>query len=248
LTRSASAAEERYAQLLGAKADIEQKVEERTARLRETSEQLESALKEMQALKEAERNFFANVSHDLRTPLTLILAPLAEVLARDELPERTRQYLETIRRNAEQLRRLIDQLLEMEKIEAGRAEISRAPMDPVALVRGLEERFAAAAAASGIALYVDAPERMAVLALDGVSLESALSNVVANALRFAKSRGAVTLCERQGAVVIEARDDGEGIAPEDLPRIFERFAQGGDSAQRKSGTGLGLALAREAAR
>jgi signal transduction histidine kinase len=248
LTRSASAAEERYAQLLGTKAEVEQKVEERTARLREAGQRLEAALREMQALKEAERTFFANVSHDLRTPLTLILAPLGEVLSRGDLAEETRRALEIIRNNAGELRKLIDQLLEMEKIEAGRAEVVRAPADPVALLRGLAERFSAAASTEGIALEVDTPAQVAPLALDSFSVESALSNLAANALRFARSRIALRLAEREGAVVFEVRDDGEGIAPEDLPRIFDRFAQAGDSAKRKSGTGLGLALAREAAR
>jgi len=244
LTRSASAHEERYVELLDTKAEVERKVRE----LAQANDRLAVVLREMQALKDAERMFFANVSHDLRTPLTLILAPLGEVLARHDLSGDTRRALETIRKNAEQLRKLIDQLLEMEKIEAGRAEISRAPTDPVALLRGLGERFSAAAAANGIALEVEAPPRMAPLPIDGFSIESALSNLAANAFRFAHRKVSLRLAERDGAVVFEVRDDGDGIAPQDLHRIFDRFAQVGDTARRKSGTGLGLALAREAAR
>jgi signal transduction histidine kinase len=248
LTRSASAAEERYAELLVTKAEVERKVEERTGRLRETSVRLEAALRVMEELKNAQRSFYANVSHDLRTPLTLILAPLGEILSRDVLPEGTRRHLETIRKNAEALRKIIDQLLEMEKIDAGRAELTRLPTDPVALVRAIEERFAVPAASNGIALTVEAPERLPLVLIDPTFIESALSNLVANAFRFARTQVVLRLSEREGALIFKVEDDGEGIAPEDLPRIFDRFAQAGDTAKRKSGTGLGLALAREAAR
>jgi signal transduction histidine kinase len=248
LTRSASASEERYAELLVTKAEVERKVEERTARLRETSLRLEAALRVMEELKNAQRSFYANVSHDLRTPLTLILAPLGEILGREGLSDGTRRHLETIRKNAEQLRKLIDQLLEMEKIDAGRAEVTRLATDPVALVRAIEERFAVPAASNGIALTVEAPEHLALVQIDPTFIESALSNLVANAFRFARSQVVLRLSERADALVFEVQDDGEGIAPEDLPRIFDRFAQAGDTAKRKSGTGLGLALAREAAR
>jgi signal transduction histidine kinase len=258
LTRSASAAEERYAQLLQTKSEIELKVEERTARLTETGERLEATLKQVRALKEAEKNFYANVSHDLRTPLTLILAPIGELLERRDLSEQARRYLEAVRRNAEQLRKMIDQLLDLEKVDAGRVELTRAPVDPAAFLRTIEEQFSAAASASGIALDVGGtpPQPQpaspspspSVIWADTGWIDSALQNLVVNALRFAKSRVRVKLGEGADAVVFQVEDDGEGIAPEDLPRIFDRFAQGGDAARRKSGTGLGLTLAREAAR
>jgi signal transduction histidine kinase len=248
LTRSASAAEERYAQLLQTKSEIELKVEERTAKLSETSGRLESTLKEVQGLKDAEHRFYSNVSHDLRTPLTLILAPLSELLERKDLPERVTGYLATIRRNTEQLRRMIDQLLDLEKVDAARVELTKVPVEPAAFLRTIDEQFSAAATASGITLDFVVPDAPKAIPLDASWIDSALQNLVINALRFASSRVAVRLRDDAASVVFEVEDDGEGIAPQDLTRIFDRFAQAGDAARRKSGTGLGLALAREAAR
>jgi signal transduction histidine kinase len=248
LTRSASSAEERYAQLLQTNAEIEMKVEERTARLSETSARLEATLKQVQALKDAERNFYSNVSHDLRTPLTLIVAPVSELLRRHDLPGQAVRFLETVKRNAEQLRRMIDQLLDLEKVDAGRVELAPVAIDPSGLLRTIEEQFAAAAVSGAVALETEGPDGAAAISVDVGWITSALQNLVVNALRFARHRVSVRLREEEPGVVFEVEDDGAGIAPEDLPHIFDRFAQGGDVARRKSGTGLGLALAREAAR
>jgi signal transduction histidine kinase len=248
LTRSAASAEERYAQLLETNTEIEMKVEERTARLSETSARLEATLKQVQALKDAERNFYSNVSHDLRTPLTLIMAPVSELLRRRDLPAQGVRFLETVKRNTEQLRRMIDQLLDLEKVDAGRVELAPVPIDPSGLLRTIEEQFSAAAVSGAVALETEGPEMAAEISVDIGWITSALQNLVVNALRFARHRVSVRLREEPPGVVFEVEDDGSGIAPEDLPRIFDRFAQGGDVARRRTGTGLGLALAREAAR
>src|SRR4029079_14984501 len=108
LAKSVRFHEERFAELTEAKAEVERKVEGRTAEIREVNQRLAATLDEVRSLEQAERNFFANISHDLRTPLTLILAPLDNLILAAGLGAAERRSIETIRRNAQQLRRLID--------------------------------------------------------------------------------------------------------------------------------------------
>ena len=247
LVASARAHEERFAQLTEAKEEVERKVEERTAEIREVNQKLAATLEEVRSLEQAERNFFANVSHDLRTPLTLILAPLDSLLAAAGLTGPERRSLETIQRNAQQLRRLIDQLLDVEKIQAGRTEIVRMPTDLRSLVDNVVEKFSGEAVKRRLRIE-SAPTEVRPLSIDAGWIDSALMNLVANATRFART--VIRIRARDGAdgAVVEVEDDGPGISHEELPHIFERFVQGGTARERRGGTGLGLAIAREAVR
>jgi signal transduction histidine kinase len=134
------------------------------------------------------------------------------------------------------------------KVEAGAAQLERAPVDLGALARRAVEGFRTAAEARSIKLGVVAPEPMAALLLDAGWIESALTNLVANAMKAIDAGGRVTvrIVDRGDSVRLEVEDDGPGIAPDLLERLFERFAQG--SGERRRGSGLGLALVREAAR
>lgn len=249
LARSVRFHEEQFAQLTEAKSEVDRKVEERTEEVVDANRKLATALQDMQALEQAERNFFANISHDLRTPLTLILAPLDELLADDAaLPLTIRQSMETIQRSARQLRRLIDQLLDLEKIQAGRVELSRGPVDMRGLLQGVAERFSTIARKQSRTVDLSAPESARLISLDARWVDSAVTNLVSNALRFARTAVRIRLADCPEAAVVEVEDDGPGIPPEELSRIFDRFVQGGPPGERRGGTGLGLAIAREAAR
>lgn len=248
LLRSVQANELRFAELREAKADVERKVEARTAELRATSGMLAQALDEVRALDRAKTDFFANVSHDLRTPLTLIVSPLEEMLAGREPPGGRAAALEAMHRNASRLLVLIHQLLDLAKIDAGQARLSRAPTDVLALVQRVLEGFAGAATARAVGLRVDGPQRLAAVAIDTAWIESAIANLVANAVRFAKREVVVVVRDEGDAVALSVRDDGAGIRAAELPRVFERFAQAGDDEARRGGTGLGLAIVAEAAR
>jgi signal transduction histidine kinase/CheY-like chemotaxis protein len=239
--------EERFAELTEAKAEVERKVEERTTEIREVNQRLAATLEEVRSLEQAERNFFANISHDLRTPLTLILAPLDNLILAAGLGAAERRSIETIRRNAQQLRRLIDQLLDVEKIQAGRTEIIRVPTDLRALVENVVEKFSGEAAKRN--LRVDATVGdLRSLAIDAAWIDSALMNLVANATRFAHSTIRIRVREPGDDVVVEVEDDGPGIPRAELPHIFDRFVQAGTPRERRGGSGLGLAIAREAVR
>ncbi len=247
LVVSARAHEERFAQLTEAKAEVERKVEERTTEIREVNQKLASTLDDVRSLEQAERNFYANISHDLRTPLTLILAPLDTLLGAAGLDARERRSLETIQRNALQLRRLIDQLLDIEKIQAGRVEIVRVPTDLANLVENIVAKFSGEAAKRQLRIDAGAIE-VRPMALDAGWIDSALMNLVANATRFARTTIRIGARDAPEGAVIDVEDDGPGIAKEELPHIFERFVQAGTPRERRGGSGLGLAIAREAVR
>jgi signal transduction histidine kinase len=247
LVVSARAHEERFAQLTDAKAEVERKVEDRTTEIREVNQRLAATLDEVRALEQAERNFFANISHDLRTPLTLILAPLDDLLASADLGQADRRSLETIRRNAQQLRRLIDQLLDVEKIQAGRVVLARTLTDVRSLIDNLVEKFSGEAAKRKLRIEPIVAD-LRPLAIDAGWIDSALMNLVANATRFARATIRIRAEEAADAVVIHVEDDGPGIAEDALPHIFDRFVQAGSQRERRGGSGLGLAIAREAVR
>ncbi len=242
--------ESRFEQLLEAKAHVDRKVEDRTAELKKTSDQLASTLDEVRALDRAKTDFFSNVSHELRTPLTLLIGPLDDMVRGAEPPGGTKVAVHSMRRNAVRLRLLINQLLDLSKVDAGKVALQRSSIDPRAFAHRLVDAFRSAAERKNIRLEVEAPDHMAPIALDTNWLESALTNLVANAMRFVDSGGRVVVrvVDQGGDVALCVEDDGEGIPEADLPKIFDRFAQAGSSEARRGGTGIGLALVHEAAR
>jgi signal transduction histidine kinase len=248
LLEAARMNEARFEALRQAKASVERLIEERTAALRETTERLSLALTDVRRLDRARTEFFANVSHDLRTPLALLLGPLEELASGREPAGGRERALASMRRAAARLESLVDQLLDVARVDAGAVRLVPEPVDGVALAEAVVAPFAAAAAARGVTLRVEGPARGAAEAeADTAWLERALANLVANALRYAPDGGRVCVrVENRGdRLRFEVEDDGPGIAPEDLPRVFERFAQGSDAARRGGGVGLGLAIVRE---
>ncbi|MES1204613.1 MAG: ATP-binding protein [Pseudomonadota bacterium] len=248
LTRSARFHEDRFGELTQAKEAVDRQVEDRTVELRDANLKLARTLDELKALQEAQQNFFANVSHDLRTPLTLILAPLDDLLNGVEVSLPSRRSLETMQRNAQQLRRLIDQLLDLEKIQAGTVVMSRSSSDLRLVLDGVSERFVAECAKRKLNLQVSAPPQVRPIFVDVRWIDSALMNLVANATRYARRAVNLRLVDGEDAVVVEIEDDGPGIPGEELGRVFERFVQGGATREQRGGSGLGLSIAREAAR
>jgi signal transduction histidine kinase len=250
LTRSTAANEQRYAELLEAKAEVELKVEQRTVELRAATQRLSETLDEIQALDRAKTDFFNNVSHELRSPLTMILAPLEDLISGRSPPGGERSAFESMHRNASRLLHLINQLLDLAKIDAGGMKITPTPTDLPKLVGAVLKGFDPAANKKRVALELSAPAAMSSVVLDPSWIESAITNLVANALRLSKAEGSVRVSvEDLGSeVVVSVADDGPGIAAEDQKKVFERFAQGDTTKRVIGGTGIGLALVREAAR
>ncbi|MBX3248451.1 MAG: response regulator [Myxococcales bacterium] len=247
LLRSTLANEARFAELLEAKTAVDLQVEERTAELRATSEQLKETLDEVQSLDRAKTDFFANVSHDLRTPLTLILSPLEALRRGESPPGGADAAFEAMHLASRRLLVLIDRLLDLAKADSGNERLELRSTDMRAFLSSLAQAFGPAATSRGVALDVDARVDVP-LDVDPRWFDSALSNLVGNALRFAASRIVLRAHDAGGEITVEVEDDGPGIPEADRAVIFERFGQASEEARRRSGTGLGLAIVREAAR
>jgi signal transduction histidine kinase len=208
---------------------------------------LQQALDQLKDLDRLKSKFFANVSHELRTPLTLILAPVEELAATTTDPGRL-QYLRVIRRNAYRLLRLIDDLLDLSRLDAGGLRLNLAEVDIRALAATVRENSMPAALARSIAFtFAAMPSDKRVWA-DAHRLEIVLTNLVGNALKFTPPGGAIEIRveDLANGVQLVVRDTGPGIPADALPRVFERFFQVSSGEQRREGgVGIGLALAKE---
>lgn len=215
--------------------------------LARTSNELEATLERLRELDRLKNEFFANVSHELRTPLTLILAPVEELLARAR-HEPDAQSLAVIRRNAQRLLRLIDDLLDLARLDVGGLRLVVTEVDLAELARRVVEGARPAAKARNVAIDLVAPDSTDNIFGDAHRLEIVLTNLVGNALKFVPDGGHIQIAvdQSKGAARIEVRDDGPGIPPAMQKRIFERFYQiEGSERRRHGGAGIGLALARE---
>jgi signal transduction histidine kinase len=204
-------------------------------------------LSPLRRLETVRRDFVANVSHELKTPLTVI-GGFAETLADDDLPaDQRRRFAETIQIHARRMQRIVDDLLDLSRIESGgwlpnpaTVDLGIAAGDALATVRD-------AAAAKGISVEVHPDPRAATVFADPTALRQILSNLIENAVRYTREGGNVTVFSEPavGGVTVGVRDTGVGIAPDHLPRIFERFYRIDPARSRNAGgTGLGLAIVR----
>jgi signal transduction histidine kinase/CheY-like chemotaxis protein len=195
---------------------------------------------------QAKSRFLANMSHELRTPLNAILG-FAQILGRDaELSERNRERLRVIRSSGDHLLGLIDDVLDLAKVEAGRIELRPTPFSLPDLLRDLEAAFGPRAAERGIRLDVSTEGVLHDSALgDAGRLRQVLDNLLSNALKFTRE-GSVRLSVRAGADArcrFEVADTGAGIRAEDLGRLFRPFEQAADGRPPEPGAGLGLSIA-----
>ena len=210
-----------------------------------------SVLEEMDRLK---TEFFANISHEFRTPITLTLGPLRQMLTGryGDVSDAVREQLEITLRNQQHLLELINQILDLAKLEAGGMELCCAPM--VDINEFVEERasqFRSAAEHRGIELRLALDERLdgADLYVDSEKLDGLLVNLLANAVKFTHEGSIEVATARvDGAFRLTVADTGVGISPDHLPHIFDRFRQADSGAAREyGGTGIGLALVKEIA-
>ena len=211
---------------------------------------LEESNRKLVELDQIKSRFFANISHELRTPLTLLLAPLESLMQRFSraFDEDTRNLLTTMHANGMRLLKLINDLLDLVRLESGRMEVKREPIEVAEFAKGLASAARQVADDKRIKLetFVD-PALGAVLA-DRDKLEKIVLNLMFNALKFTPAGGRVSLrAEKQdGQFVLIVSDTGMGIAEKNLPFIFDRFWQADGSSKRKyQGVGIGLALVKE---
>jgi len=218
------------------------------AQLQRQADQLENQALRLAELDAVKTRFFTNISHEFRTPLTLIAAPLNDLLTGKDGPLAAAavDHVRLALQSANKLRDLIDQLLDLAKLDAGAAAPQRRCGDLARFVRLQTECFHALAARRKIALEYRGAARLDAC-FDPDMLEKMLGNLLSNGFKHTAAGGrvAVTLTRRGDEARIEVSDDGAGIEPERLDRVFDRFhSSGGEGAS----SGIGLALARELAR
>jgi signal transduction histidine kinase/ActR/RegA family two-component response regulator len=202
-----------------------------------------------EAANAAKSAFLASMSHELRTPLNAILG-YAQLLQHHAVDERVRRGLATIEQSGQHLLALINDLLDVARIEAGRLELCEEPIDVAVFLGSVADAVRVKAERKGLAFTLDAaPGLPRCVRSDERRLRQVLLNLLGNAVKFT-DRGSVTLMvgATPGRLRFEVRDTGVGIDAADLPRLFEPFSQAGDPRRRAGGSGLGLAISRGLAR
>ncbi len=200
-------------------------------------------------LDQAKTTFFSNVSHEFRTPLTLMLGPIEDILAKPEngvLPE-NRALLNVVHRNGQRLLKLVNTLLDFARIEAGRTQAAYEPTDLARLTAELASNFRSACERAGISLRVDCPPLQNPAYVDHEMFEKVVLNLLSNAFKFTLD-GEISVELRETAENFELKvaDTGSGIPQDSLPRMFERFHRvQGARGRSHEGSGIGLALVQE---
>jgi signal transduction histidine kinase len=216
---------------------------------------LEAERRRLEALAEIDRAktaFFSNVSHEFRTPLTLMLGPTEDLLAGayGELTSAQRAQLEILRRNELRLQRLVNALLDFSRIESGRVRASYEAVELARLTRDLASSFRAAIERAGLRFVVDCVTLAEPVFVDREMWEQIVLNLLSNAFKFT-FEGTIEVSLRDGGehVVLRVSDTGVGVRDEELPRLFERFHRvEGTRARTHEGSGIGLALVQELVR
>ena len=194
-------------------------------------------------------NFFANISHEFRTPLTLIKGPV-EGLLNEERSAQRKEIFQTILRNSKNLLNLINELLDLSKLEAGKMKLCAGKYDIVSFTKGIIMSFNSKAEAKEISLSVTSTRNYIELYFDKEKMQKIISNIVSNAIKFTPEKGKVTVdiqeCFSDNNLSLIIRDTGVGVPKGELSKLFNRFYQViQDGSHQNSGTGIGLALTKE---
>ncbi|MBS0359923.1 MAG: response regulator [Proteobacteria bacterium] len=204
---------------------------------------------EAESATRAKSAFLATMSHEIRTPLNGVLG-MAQAMATGTLDSEQRQRLDVIHQSGESLLAILNDVLDLSKIEAGKVELERAEFDLEEIAQGAVSAFAATAQAKGLALTLNIqPAARGVYLGDSVRVRQVLYNLISNSLKFTGKGGVkVTLSRRGRRLRLQVCDTGIGIAPEKLASLFQKFEQADASTTRRyGGTGLGLAICRDLA-
>jgi two-component system phosphate regulon sensor histidine kinase PhoR len=201
---------------------------------------------ELKRLESVRREFVANVSHELRTPLASVRA-MVETLEAGAIEDQelSDQFLHRIVGEVDRLAALVDDLLDLGRLDSGRVHLHLEPLDPRDLLTRAAERLRPQTERARLDLVIDVPAGLPQVIADRPRVEQVMLNLVHNAIKFTRAGGTIAVRARRDGdqLVIEVNDTGAGIAQEELGRLFERFYKA-DKARRSDGTGLGLAIAK----
>lgn len=236
-----------YEKLEDYKNNLELKVDERTAELKKAHDKLSETIKLLKEAQQAQNRFFTNISHEFRTPLTLIIGPAKQLIESTD-DEKTIGELKLIHKNAKRVLTLINQLLDLSKIESGEMKLLASPQNIIPLLKAFLQSFSSYAETKRITLKFDSFNEEVIVFIDKDKIEKIITNLLSNAIKFTPEGGQVelTVAGDNKYITIQIRDTGIGIPEEEIPKIFDRFYQvDGTHTREQQGTGIGLALTKE---
>jgi signal transduction histidine kinase/DNA-binding NarL/FixJ family response regulator len=248
----------RSRQLLIEKQRLEQIVKDRTKEIEEKKQQLEEQSQQLKEMDKLKSRFFANISHEFRTPLTLIMGPLEQLLSQScsQIGEKEqKKKMKMMLRNSQRLLNLINQLLDLSKLDSGKMKLQAVPGDIIPFIKGITASFEIAAELNELDLQFRWQEETAMLYFDPEKMEKIMGNLLSNAVKFTPPGGRVTVSITMtaandkfpaGSLEISVSDTGIGISASQMPHIFDHFHQVDGSHEHKyKGSGIGLALTKE---
>ncbi|MDL2323058.1 response regulator [Bacteroidales bacterium OttesenSCG-928-A17] len=212
--------------------------------------------KKLHEIEEMKMRFFTNISHEIRTPLTLILGPLAQVMEKNNLDDDSKDKLNLIKRNADQLLKLINQLLDFRKLEAGKLKVHYEKSDLIFYLKSIVDSFNSMAQEKGIKLNYFSEKALFYIWYDTDKIQKIMNNLLSNALKYTNPGGKVTVTFESGDNAswessdnrefyrITVQDTGIGIPEKNLNKVFNRFEQGSKEKIAK-GSGIGLSITQE---
>ena len=234
--------------------NLENLVAARTTEIRHKNELLNHQTEQLEQLNESKTRLYSNITHEFRTPLTVILG-MAETLKTNVLNKRYEgadTSLEMIRRNGKNLLQLVNEMLDLAKVESGSMELNLVQTDAIPFVKYLSESFHSLAEAKKINLTVYSEIDALEMDVDVNKMASIISNLLSNAIKFTSANGKIIVhlnkikSKESEFLTIKVQDNGLGLAKDDIAHLFNRFYQvDNESSNKQEGTGIGLSLAKE---
>jgi signal transduction histidine kinase/DNA-binding response OmpR family regulator len=230
------------------KKKLEHIIGERTKEIIDKNEQLREQSEKLKEVDKVKSRFFANISHEFRTPLTLIMGPLEQMLG-DSTEKRQRKKLDLMLRNSQRLLALINQLLELSKFESGKVKLNASQRDIISFLKGTVASFELLCTQRQLDISFHTQTKKIPLFFDVGKMEEVMCNILINAIKFTPPGGKITVRAKEkpgGFVEINISDTGPGIPVEQLTHVFDRFYQSETTHEyNRKGTGIGLAIAKE---
>ncbi len=236
-----------FAEVLDYRATLEARVVERTAELAQAREELEASFEELSAAKAARDRFFANINHEIRTPLTMIQLATDGIAHTPNLDASANQHIDEVNAATRRLLHLVDSLLVLAAGDEGKLRVKPASLDLAASLQRLQRSWRTAASTGAVEIVYAGPEACRAV-LDETAIDTIIGNFISNAMKFTPRGGRITiaLTADETNLSISVRDTGPGIDPDYIPKLFKRFERSRTAIEKGvRGTGIGLSLAKE---